>query len=62
VPRAAFVSIAVQRENGSFGTDYALYSVVWCRPADGGYEVGAELVDGPNLWNITFPEFALGGW
>lgn len=62
VPPGAYVSIAVQREDGSFGRECALYSVVWCNPADTGYEVGAELVDGPNLWNISFPEFAIGGW
>lgn len=62
VVRGAFLSIAVQREDGRFSRESALYSVVWCRPADNGYEVGAQLVDGPNLWDIDFPEFCVGGW
>ncbi len=63
VARGSFLSISVQHEDGSFRADEsALYSVVWCQPHSEGYQVGVELVDGPNLWNISFPDFSIGGW
>lgn len=63
VARGSFLSISVQCEDGTFrAAEAALYSVVWCRPEAGGYQVGVELLDGPNLWNITFPDFSVGGW
>lgn len=62
VPRGGFLAISVQGEDGRIGAEAALYSVVWRRAEGPGYEVGAELVEGPNLWNITFPECGTGGW
>ncbi len=62
VPRGSFLAISVQGEDGRVGAEAALYSVVWRREEGPGYEVGAEIVDGPNLWNITFPECGTGGW
>jgi len=63
VASGTFLSVCVQREDGTFRCEQsALYSVIWCRAEADGYQVGVELVDGPNLWNITFPEFSTGGW
>lgn len=62
VARGSFLSLTAQLEDGRFGPECALYKVVWCQPEGDGYLVGAELVDGPNLWNITFPDFPVGGW
>jgi len=62
VPRGGFLAISVQGDDGRVRAEAALYSVVWCRAVGEGYEVGTELVDGSNLWNITFPECGTGGW
>jgi len=57
-----FAVVSVQGEDGQLRSESAIYSVVWCRPEGDTYEVGAELVDGPNLWNIEFPDAGTGPW
>lgn len=62
VERGSLIDIAVLGEDGRLLPDRALYSVVWCRAAGNVYEVGVKLVDGPNLWNIQFPDCGTGSW
>lgn len=59
----SYVSIAAQQADGSFCREHsALYAVVWTRREGERYLVGAELLDGPELWNMSFPEPCTGGW
>jgi hypothetical protein len=60
VHRGAFVAISLMGDDPR--APRALYSVVWYKPVDGGYELGLERFTGPNIWGFRFPEQPTGNW
>ncbi len=61
VHRGAFVAIG-KADDQSARPIRALYSVVWFKPVDGGYEMGLERFTGPNIWGFKFPDLPTGNW